>query len=163
MRFVAVRDGAQIAVNVERTGSGYVVTIGDRELEADLVSANTFARSLLFADGSQFLLGHSLSGDTHEVSFGNRIVHVDLFDPLAMKRGRTETAESGSIKAIMPGRIVRVLVEKGQTVARGAGLLVLEAMKMENELKAPTEGVISEVLVEVGQTVETGELLITIS
>lgn len=149
-------------VSVERTGAGYLVRIGDREFEADLVWANEYARSLKFPDGTQFLIGHSVSGTVHEISFGNRIVHVDLRDPLAMKRHRAEGTGGGSLNAIMPGRIVRVLVRDGDEVKKGDSLLVLEAMKMENEIKAPRDGVISEVFVEQGQTVETGAMLIAI-
>jgi biotin carboxyl carrier protein len=63
----------------------------------------------------------------------------------------------------MPGRVVRVLVAKGDTVARGAGLLILEAMKMENEIQAPAAGVVDEVFVTAGQTVELGAELVHIA
>src|SRR5258708_13319302 len=60
------------------------------------------------------------------------------------------------ILALMPGRIVRVLVEQGASVRKGAGLLILEAMKMENEIQAPVDAVIDHIFVEPGQTVEGG-------
>ena len=64
---------------------------------------------------------------------------------------------------MMPGRIVRVLVEPGQTVHRGAGLLILEAMKMENEILAPIDGTIGEIFVSAGDTVESGAALLHIT
>lgn len=161
MKLIAMLDGAQVPVTVERTGGGYLVRIGDRTFEADIVSANQYARSLRFIDGTQFLIGHSVEESIHEVSFGNRIVHVDLRDPLALKGVRSEDAAGGgTLKAIMPGRIVRVLVEKGSAVAKGEGLLVLEAMKMENEVLAPRDGVVREIFVQEGQTVENGAVLV---
>ncbi|MGD8327849.1 MAG: acetyl-CoA carboxylase biotin carboxyl carrier protein subunit [Acidobacteriota bacterium] len=66
------------------------------------------------------------------------------------------------ITAPIPGRVSRVLVEPGQQVARGDGVIVVEAMKMENELRAPRDGVISAVEVVEGQGVEGGALLATI-
>ena len=163
MKLMAMIEGTEVAVTVERTGAGYEVRVGERVFEADLVSANEFARSLRFADGSQFLIGHSLEGRRHEVSFGNRIVHVDLRDPLALRRGGSESeGAAGTLRAIMPGRIVRVHSSRGDVVAKGAALLVLEAMKMENEIVAPADGVITEVFVEEGQTVENGEPLVSI-
>jgi len=63
------------------------------------------------------------------------------------------------IKAQMPGKIVRVLVEAGQTVTKDQPLLVMEAMKMENEIRAHHEGVVKQVQVTAGQTVETGAAL----
>lgn len=67
--------------------------------------------------------------------------------------------EAGSIQAIMPGSIVRVLVAEGDQVSSGDVLLVLEAMKMENELKAPIPGVVKAIYVQRGQTVEMGAVL----
>jgi len=61
----------------------------------------------------------------------------------------------------MPGLVVRVVVEPGQDVATGASLVVLEAMKMENDLKATGAAVVEQVLVTAGQTVEKGALLVT--
>jgi biotin carboxyl carrier protein len=163
LKLIAVRDGQEITVQVERTGGGYVVTVGERTMEVSLVSANEFAKTLTFADGSQFLLGHRRDGDRHEISFGNDIVHVELRDPLALRRQRRDDAGgSGRLKAIMPGRIVRVLVKTGDEVTRGSGLLVLEAMKMENEIMAPCDGTVSEVFVADGETVESGAPLVTI-
>jgi biotin carboxyl carrier protein len=63
------------------------------------------------------------------------------------------------IEAVMPGRVVRLLVEEGQEVEAGQGVLVLEAMKMENEVAAPRAGTVSTVKVAQGETVETGQLL----
>jgi biotin carboxyl carrier protein len=63
---------------------------------------------------------------------------------------------------MMPGRIINVLVKPGDEIAHHQGVVVVEAMKMENELKAPKAGKIVEVKVEPGQTVEKGELLVVI-
>ena len=69
----------------------------------------------------------------------------------------------GTVKAPMPGLVVRVLVEPGHAVTAGAGLVVLEAMKMENELKAPGNGVVATVAVRPGQAVEKGQILVTLA
>jgi pyruvate carboxylase subunit B len=79
---------------------------------------------------------------------------------------RSLTAGSGAgrgpttLRAPMPGLVVRVLVEAGQEVAAGAGVVVLEAMKMENELKAPSAGVVGTVKVGAGEPVEKGQVLV---
>jgi 3-methylcrotonyl-CoA carboxylase alpha subunit len=170
MRFIArtaalgdeVRD---IEVEVLRQGTGYRVRIGERWLEADLVSAGPFVRSLRLDDGTQLALTHHAVGNTHEISIGGATVTVDIIDPLAAKRrGREdEIGASGVVKALMPGRVVRVLVAKGDAVRKGAGLLILEAMKMENEITAPADGTVDELFVEPGQTVEAGAELLHIS
>ncbi len=74
------------------------------------------------------------------------------------KRG----AGGGAIKAPMPGLVLRLEVEPGMRVAQGAGVVVLEAMKMENEITSPTAGVVTAVRVEAGQAVEKGAVLVEI-
>ena len=170
MRFIArtaalsdeIRD---IDVEVHRHGAGYRVRIGERWLEADLVSAGPFIRSLRLDDGTQLALTHHSVGTMHEISIGGATVTVDMIDPLTpRRRGREdEIGSSGVVKALMPGRVVRVLVAKGDTVRKGAGLLILEAMKMENEITAPADGTVDELFVEAGQTVEAGAELLHIS
>lgn len=165
MRFVARREGADTEVEVHRHGAGYRVRIGERWLEADLVSAGPHVRSLRLDDGTQLALTHHSTGNTHEISIGSATVTVDIIDPLAAKRrGREdEIGSSGVVKALMPGRVVRVLVAKGDAVRKGAGLLILEAMKMENEITAPADGTVDELFVEAGQTVESGAELLHIT
>lgn len=71
----------------------------------------------------------------------------------------TVVASEGAVTAIMPGKIIRVLVTEGERVAEGEVICILEAMKMENELKAPLEGTVKAVYVQPGQDVEMGMVL----
>jgi biotin carboxyl carrier protein len=72
------------------------------------------------------------------------------------------THSAANIQAPMPGLVVNVLVEPGDTVAQNQTVVVLEAMKMENDLPTPTAGIVKEVRVSKGQTVDQGEILVTI-
>ena len=78
--------------------------------------------------------------------------------------GRTSAAHHGptAVRAIIPGRVVSVAVTAGDAVAAGQRLLAVEAMKMENELRAPRDGIVERVEVSVGQTVELGDSLVVI-
>lgn len=89
---------------------------------------------------------------------------VSLRDPRALTSRGINGAGSGrqSIAAPMPGKIVRVLVGKGDAVEAGQGLVVVEAMKMQNEMKAPRAGTIVEVKTQPGATVTAGDVLIVI-
>ena len=80
------------------------------------------------------------------------------------RRGREETAHGGptEVHAIIPGRVVSVSVVAGDPVVAGQQLLVVEAMKMQNELQAPRDGVISRVAVGVGVTIEVGDLMLVL-
>lgn len=158
MRFVARHDGREIPVEVERHGAVYRVRLGDRWVEADFVSAGPALRSLRLADGTQYALVHHQSGNQHEITLADSTVHVEIIDPLALRRrkGDDEIGSGGVLRALMPGRIARVLVAQGASVAKGTGILILEAMKMENEIQAPIDGIVDRILVEPGQTVESG-------
>jgi biotin carboxyl carrier protein len=116
---------------------------------------------------------------SYEVSFeagsnGELIVHVNgVAVPLSIvdrrrRRGRSGSGEPGTdtrpkaIAAPMPGRIVRVLVQPGEAVRAGQGLIVVEAMKMENELRAPRGGTVAEVRVREGASVEADAVLVVL-
>ena len=165
MRFIARTGDAELDVEVQRHGSGYRVRIGDRWIDADFVSIGSHVRSLRLDDGTQFSINHHREGNLHEVSLGGATIAVEIIDPLvAKRRGRAdEIASGGVVKAMMPGRVVRVLVAKGDVVRKGTGLLILEAMKMENEITAPADGTVDELFVEPGQTVEAGAELVHVS
>jgi biotin carboxyl carrier protein len=96
------------------------------------------------------------------VTVGARHYTVDVHDPRQRRLATTSVAGGGpqEVVAPMPGKIVKLLVEKDQQVAQGHGLLVIEAMKMQNELRAPRAGTIAEIYVTEGLGVETGSRLI---
>jgi pyruvate carboxylase subunit B len=70
---------------------------------------------------------------------------------------------AGAVRAPMPGLVLRLEVEEGQTVLAGDGLLVLEAMKMENEIRSSEAGVVKRILVRAGQAVEKGAVLVELA
>jgi biotin carboxyl carrier protein len=80
------------------------------------------------------------------------------------RRGRTEAAQGGptEVHAIIPGRVVSVSVQPGDAVVAAQQLLVVEAMKMQNELRAPREGTVTRVAVAAGENIEVGDLLLVL-
>lgn len=100
-----------------------------------------------------------------EITIGGEVFNAHVSDPRALPTvGSASGAASGRarITAPMPGKIVRVLVEQGAEVVAGDGLLVVEAMKMQNEIKAPKSGVVIELHVEQGATVAAGDVLVIV-
>jgi biotin carboxyl carrier protein len=81
---------------------------------------------------------------------------------LIRTRGGTAGGGGQVLKAPMPGRVVLIEVTVGQRVQKGDGLVILEAMKMENEFRASSEGTVKEIRVEVGQAVNPGDVLLVI-
>lgn len=165
MKLIARHSGSDVEVEVLRHGSGYRVRIGDRWLEADFASVGRYVRSLRLGDGTQLALVHHRDGTMHEISLGEAAITIEVIDPLsARRRHRDDEAGGGGIvKALMPGRVVRLLVQPGASVTKGTALLILEAMKMENAIDAPGDGVVDQIFVEPGQTVEAGTQLVHIA
>ncbi|HEV1286577.1 MAG TPA: biotin/lipoyl-containing protein [Bryobacteraceae bacterium] len=98
------------------------------------------------------------------IQVNNRIFSVELFDPRELRARSTAGASHGrqNIVAPMPGKVVRVLVTVGDPVEAAQGLIVVEAMKMQNEMKSPKSGIVAEIKTKPGATVAAGEILIVI-
>ncbi len=162
MLFDATTAGRTARVEVRETQGIYRVTIGEKMLKLDLVRTGSHHLSVLL-DGKSHDLGLQKTAQGFAVLVRGDRFDVELKD--AVKGAALgPAAHSGPLKLIapMPGKIVKVLVRLGDTVEAGRGLLVMEAMKMENELKASRPGTIQEIRVEEGQAVETGALLLVI-
>jgi biotin carboxyl carrier protein len=160
----------------------YIVSILGREIEVEVdgeqvtVSGRTFTASLGAVPGTpirQFLLDGRSEALALDADGGGRWAltrrgerfEVEVLDERARHirslTGGSERARGPAVlKAPMPGLVVRVQVEAGQPVAAGAGVVVLEAMKMENELRAASAGVVRMVRVGPGEAVEKGQVLV---
>ena len=113
-----------------------------------------------------------VSSNNNETSINQNQVSIDNAEPTKQAESETTlqknnneqqfSSDSEKISAPMPGTIINVLVTEGQKVSEGDVLLILEAMKMENEIASPIDGVIEKINVTKGQSVETGENLIYI-
>lgn len=91
-------------------------------------------------------------------------VQLALADPRDRRRNAGNKGDSGGrdIKAAMPGKVIKILVEVGQSIELSAGLVILEAMKMQNEVRSHGAGRISAIRVTVGDTVASGQVLVTL-
>jgi len=100
-----------------------------------------------------------------QISVNGVPFEVEVFDPRSLRGRRGAASNDGpqSIAAPMPGKIVRVLVAAGDEVTAGQGLVVVEAMKMQNEMKSPRAGRVAEVKTAAGATVTAGEILLVIT
>ncbi len=163
MLFDARTAGKTARIEVREIQGQYRVTIGDKVIDLDLVRTGPTDLSVLVAGASYDLSLEKTVEGYGVVVRGDRF-DVDIKD--AVKGGALgKIAHTGPLKlnAPMPGKIVKVLVAPGDTVEAGRGVLVMEAMKMENELKAPRAGTVQEIRVKEGQAVEMGALLLVIS
>jgi biotin carboxyl carrier protein len=157
-----VGDATRSVVVVPREGSRYDVTIDGETHTVDARPTGSGSFSLLLQHGHHEV--HVASkGDAWTVLLGGRTHRLQLLDERARRSGRAAKGPGDKeIRAVMPGKVVAVLVEVGQAVEQGQGVLVIEAMKMENEIQAPRTGSVKEIRVKAGQAVEAGELLAVI-
>ncbi len=96
------------------------------------------------------------------VSLGGRDYAIQLFDPKRLRGSQSSGAhDHGAVQIVasMPGKVVRLLVEVGSQVEAGAGIVVVEAMKMQNEMKSPKAGVVTSLSAISGATVNAGDVL----
>lgn len=135
-------DGEPVEVDAAETNGAWSVRVGDRVVE-------------LWLDGQ--------APDLRFVAGGARLsARVESERSRATTGGADAEQGGGQVTAPMPGRVVKVLVEKGAAVEAGVPVVVVEAMKMENELVADVAGTVHEILVEPGQNVEGGAPLLRI-
>ncbi len=163
----------------------YVATIGEHVYEIEVGADNTInvngeshsidfrgiegstLYSLLMDSHSFEALIERRGGDQFRVSIGDEQLEVGVEDERMRKIGKglgkvAQTSGDVMIKAPMPGLVKGVPVEVWQEVQAGQGVLILEAMKMENELRAPRAGAISDIKVKPGDKVEQGQVLVVI-
>ena len=162
MLFDATVAGKTTRVEVREVQGRYRVTVGDKTYELDALKTGPADLSVLIDDVS-----HDVSLEKKTDGYGV-VIRGDRFD-VELKdavKGAVlgRVAPSGPLRltAPMPGKIVKVLVAVGDAVEAGKGVLVMEAMKMENELKANRAGTVQEIRVKEGQAVEMGALLLVI-
>lgn len=155
-----------VKVRVDRDAHLYRVEIDGRLYEVDAVSTDGSVSSLLVGGRQNVVSARRRGGGRYTVRHSGREDELELLDPLTHLAKKTHALAAGSshrVDAYMPGRVVQVLVEEGEEVEAGQGLVVLEAMKMENEIQAEHAGTVERILVEPGQAVEGGDPLFEIT
>jgi biotin carboxyl carrier protein len=163
-RFTALVGDAARQLEIVVLGEGrYQVSIDGAARVVDSRPTGAASFSLLI-DNAAAEVSVLARGDTYAVEVGGQTHRVRLLDARALRAHTRRAGGQGNreLRAAMPGKVVAVLVEPGARVERGQGVVVIEAMKMENEIGAPRDGTVVEVRVKPGQAVESGELLAVI-
>jgi biotin carboxyl carrier protein len=164
MTYIATVDGHDFTVEVPRPGE---VAIDGRAHVVDLRPIDGEYLFSLLLDGESYEAFVERREGRYYVSMAGDRFAVEVEDARMRglkAAGRAQHAVDGAvtIEAPMPGLVVRVLTKVGQVVAEDEGLVILEAMKMENEVRSPRRGVVTAVEVRVGQAVNGGDVLMVV-
>jgi len=151
-------------VEVERVPDGFEVVLGTERYRVDVVRLDGAVASLRFVeDGRSFSVSYQRgAGRQWRVAVGERDFDIDVLTPVEAIEAIAAAATAGPsrLEAPIPGKVVKVHVGVGDEVGAGQPLVVLEAMKMENELTAQQAGKVIAVHVEPGQIIDAGGLLV---
>jgi biotin carboxyl carrier protein len=144
------------------------VTVDSETVPVDLISIDRATAFSLLLDNQSYEVLVNEEGNDYQVMILGHLFTVHVEDERARRlaqssRGFIPGSGEIQVKAPMPGLIVAIPVIEGQTVKRGDVLVVLESMKMENELKAPRDGSVTAVRVQLRQNVEQGQTLVAIT
>ncbi|MCA9626570.1 MAG: biotin/lipoyl-binding protein [Myxococcales bacterium] len=177
MRYFVTIEGEEHVMDVVKLPSGgfevrpvRLAEGGGEELLAPIPAelSSTGGLSTVHLDGQVFdlVIDGEMPGEVDAYANGRRAtvrVETERSRAAASVRGAKAGSADGTIKSPMPGKVVKVLVTEGQEVAAGSPVVVVEAMKMENELVAEGPGTVKKVFVQPGDAVEGGAKLVTIA
>ncbi len=153
-------------IELERNGAAWRVTLDGRPVAVDAAEIAPNTLSILL-DGQSFEINVTPSPDGKlKLQTGSREFTAEVVDPRAWsgrRHGSVEAEGRQQIVAPMPGKVVRLLVRESDRVEAGQGLLVVEAMKMQNEIRSPKSGIVERVFAKEGQPVNAGDVLCVVA
>lgn len=168
MKYYAKWAGEDRVVEIQHTDDGLVVLVDDKPFAVDVASIGASGLLNLIVDGHSLTYAARFENDVAHLSFHDRDVSIPIEDARthlakqAMGDAGGAAAEA-SVMSQMPGVVKEIRVEAGQAVAVGEPLLILEAMKMENEIRASMDGIVDAIHVEPGVAVDKGALLVSLT
>ena len=160
---ISARTGSKVhEITIERQNGLYVLEIDGERRIVDALKLESDFYSIVMENRS-YEVSVEADGDRYFVRHGAAEQIVELTDPGRRAREDRGVAEGPQeVVTVMPGKIVRLLVNEGDNVAEGQGVVIVEAMKMENEIASPKDGKVAAIKVEPGQAVEVGTTLVVI-
>ena len=157
--------GIKHDVEVKRTDDAVHAVVDGREYALDVSQPEPGLYVLRDGSKKSVAFVSNLADGTSQVSLNNHTIDVKLTDPKRLRGSSVDADQAGGaaeIKTAMPGKVVRILKAVGDEVLKGEGVIVVEAMKMQNELHARRAGTVKAVYVSVGQRVDQGTPLLVL-
>jgi biotin carboxyl carrier protein len=153
------------AVEVSLANGKLHFSVDGRQIDADAVPIAPGIYSILIS-GQSLEARVEAHGAAFRVNVAGREYMTEIRDPRRLRRtrgGGIEAEGRQQVMAPMPGKVVRVLAKTGDSIEAGKGIVVIEAMKMQNEVRSPKSGTVERMLVAEGQAVNSGDVLAVIA
>jgi biotin carboxyl carrier protein len=153
-------DGKKYRLDLNRAEARWTCRLDGLEVEVDAILARPDVLSLRIGNRAYEIKSERVANELH-LWVGSTRFAAEVRDPRSL-RGRSRTGDDKGPKKIvapMPGKVVRLLLHDGDEVELGAPVAVVEAMKMQNEIKSPKKGILREILVKEGAAVNAGDVL----
>jgi len=149
-------------VELRREGTTWRAAIDGNPLEADAVEVAPHTFSILLDGKSYEVRVTPMADGSLKIQSAHAELSAQVLDPREWRgrHGALEVQGRQQVVAPMPGKIVRILVQAGDTVEAGQGLVVVEAMKMQNEIRSPKSGKVEKIVAKEGETVNAGDVLV---
>jgi biotin carboxyl carrier protein len=153
-------DGKNYRLELNRTDGRWECRLDGRELEIDAILPRRDVLSIIIGGKAYEIKRERTATDMH-LWVGSMRYAVQLRDPRSWRSRASADDGKGPRKVLapMPGKIIRVLVKEESEVAAGQGMIVVEAMKMQNEIKSPKRGVVRKMIAAEGANVNAGDVL----
>ena len=167
MKLNAELNNENYEIEIKSEGEKVFARVDDREyeLEASKVEQNVYLLKNDHKIYEVFVSPKSDENAPYKVKIKNYDFEINLIDPKRLRGSKTADGQAdgiAEIKTAMPGKLVRVLIEPGAEIKQGEPILVVEAMKMQNEMKSPKDGIVKEIRFAEGATVNAGDVLAVI-
>lgn len=154
-------EGKNYRLELDRVEGRWRCQIDGRSIEIDALLASPNVVSVLM-DGKAYEIKREQSATDTHLWVGNRRYLAEPRDPRSLQAQRSKAGDTQGPKKLiapMPGKVVRILLTEGADVVLGQGILVMEAMKMQNEIKSPKKGKLQKLMVQPGGSVNAGDVL----
>jgi biotin carboxyl carrier protein len=163
MAYIVKIDDKEFKIDVKREGGKFIVVLDNKEIPIEVVRSDTASQFTLIIDNKP----HDVVFDAENlISVDGEEFCSEVFDEqvqkILKKAPQVGEKKELTVAAPMPGLVIEVEVAEGDVVKAGQGLVIVEAMKMQNEMKSPGDGVVKKILVQKGQAVNSRDALVVI-
>ncbi len=164
MTYDVIIEGTSYRLELARPEGRWECRLNGRELQIDAVLTRRDVLSILI-EGKAFEIKRERTASDLHLWVGSERYAAELRDPRSLSSRRDGAGEAQGPKKLvapMPGKVVRVLAREKTAVEAGQGVIVVEAMKMQNELKSPKKGIVQKIVAAEGANVNAGDVLVIV-